>query len=89
MVVPDEFLDRGTNAYRQGDFASAVIDLQAAAQGFMSSDNIREYVSSGKFANLDKLEKALVYLALSQSRLGRETGSAGDALLKLLFRNAR
>ena len=80
---PETFLDRGTNAYRQGDFASAVIDLQAAAQGYMSSENMQRYVSTGKFENLDKLEESLVYLALAQSRLGREA-DARDTILRLI-----
>ena len=80
---PDAFLDRGTSAYRQGDFPSAAIDLQAAVQAYMSSENMRRYVNTGKFENLDKLEQALVYLALAQSKLGRE-GEARDTILRLI-----
>jgi hypothetical protein len=83
VTTPDGFLERGTTAFRSGDYGSAVIDLQAAAQGYMSPENMQRYVNTGKFENLDKLEEALVYLALSQSKLGRE-GDARETILRLM-----
>ncbi len=83
VTSPGGFLERGTTAFRSGDYGSAVIDLQAAAQGYMSPENMQRYVNTGKFENLDKLEEALVYLALSQSKLGRE-GDARETILRLM-----
>lgn len=54
---PEASLDLGMRAFRAGDYASAVVDLQAAADGFGPG------VSH---------QTALVYLALAQFRLGRE-----------------
>jgi len=82
-ATPDALLDRGMTAYRSGDYSSAVTDLQAAAQAFLSPDKMQAYVNSGKFEGLDKFESALVYLALAQSRLGREA-DARETILRLM-----
>ena len=83
QATPDSLLQRGTSAYRSGDFSSAVTDLQAAAQGFLSPDKMQTYVNTGKFEQLDKFETALVYLALAQSKLGREA-DARETILRLI-----
>lgn len=83
QASPDSLLERGTAAYRSGDYASAVTDLQAAAQGFLSPEKMQAYVNTGKFEHLDKFETALVYLALSQSKLGREA-DARETILRLM-----
>ncbi|HYR27067.1 MAG TPA: hypothetical protein VEU30_01290, partial [Thermoanaerobaculia bacterium] len=82
-ATPDALLDRGMTAYRSGDYSSAVTDLQAAAQAYLSPDKMQAYVNSGKFEGLDKFESALVYLALAQSRLGREA-DARETILRLM-----
>lgn len=80
--APEPLLERGVASFRAGDFASAVKDLDAAAQGYLAPEQMQTYVNTGQMANLDKLETALVYLALAHSRLGNEPG-ARDAILRL------
>ena len=81
--TPDALLERGMTAYRAADYSSAVTDLQAAAQAFLSPDKMQTYVNTGSFEGLDKFETSLVYLALSQSRLGREA-DARETILRLM-----
>lgn len=54
---PDASLDLGMRAFRAADYASAVVDLQAAADAYASGPSY---------------QTALVYLALAQFRLDRE-----------------
>ena len=81
-ITPESLLDRGVRAYKSGDYSSAVTDLQAAAQGFLSPEQMQAYVNTGRFERLQSFEKALVYLALAQFRLGRED-DARETLLRL------
>ncbi|MBK5259553.1 MAG: hypothetical protein JJE51_08160 [Thermoanaerobaculia bacterium] len=80
---PVSMLERGVASYRAGDFAAAAKDLDAAAHGFLSPELMQSYVNTGQMANLDKLETALVYLALAHARLGDEP-RARDAILRLV-----
>ena len=82
-VTPETLLSLGLQAYRNGDFVSAVTDLQAAAQGFLSPEQMQSYVNTGKFERLQSFESALVYLALAQFRLGRED-DARETILRLM-----
>ena len=68
----DQLLQRGVECYRAAKYGDAVTDLSAAAQAFLAPEKMQAYVSSGKFENLGPLETALVYLALAQSRQGRD-----------------
>jgi hypothetical protein len=81
-ITPESLLDRGLRAYKSGDYSSAVTDLQASAQGFLSPEQMQAYVNTGKFDRLQSFEKSLVYLALSQFHLGRED-DARETLLRL------
>ena len=81
-VTPESRLALGINAYKSGDFTSAVVDLQAAAQGFLSPEQMQSYVNTGRFERLQSFETALVYLALSQMRLDRED-DARETLMRL------
>lgn len=81
-VTPESLLDRGVGAYRSGDYASAVTDLQAAAQGFLSPEQMQSYVNTGRFEQLQSFETTLAYLALAQFRLGRED-DARETLVRL------
>ncbi|MGZ8779676.1 MAG: tetratricopeptide repeat protein [Thermoanaerobaculia bacterium] len=67
--TPESRLALGLTAYRAGDYASAITDLQAS-------------VNAGGFAEHRSLEMALVYLALAQMRMNREE-DARDSLLRL------
>ena len=82
QITPESLLDRGLRAYKAGDYSSAVTDLQASAQGFLSPEQMQAYVNTGKFDRLQSFEKSLVYLALAQFRLGRED-DARETLLRL------
>lgn len=82
-ATPEALLDLGLRAFRSGDYTSAVVDLQGAAQGFLSPAQMESYVNTGKFEQLREFETALVYLALSQFRLGRED-DARETILRLV-----
>lgn len=81
-ITPESLLDRGLRAYKSGDYSSAVTDLQASAQGFLSPEQMQAYVNTGKFDRLQSFETSLVYLALAQFRLGRED-DARETLVRL------
>ena len=81
-VSPDALLDRGIASYKRTDFQSAVVDLQAAAQAFLSPEQMQAYVNTGRFERLRAFETSLVYLALSQFRLGRED-DARETIVRL------
>lgn len=81
-VTPESRLALGLTAYKAGDFTSAITDLQAAAQGFLSPEQMQAYVNTGRFDRLQSFETALVYLALAQMRLNRED-DARETLLRL------
>jgi hypothetical protein len=76
-------LERGLANYRSGNYHEAVTDLQAAAQGFLTPEDMRSYVESGKLPTLSQFETALVYLAMAQTRLGRED-DARSTILRLV-----
>lgn len=82
-ITAVKLLDRGVTSYRAGQFENAASDLKASTQAFLSQENMENYVNSGTFANLDKLETALIYLTLAQSKLGR-TDDARETVLRLL-----
>ena len=82
-VAPDALLERGLASYRSGRYSDATVDLDSAAKTLLSQEQMQTYVSTGKFPSLDKLETALVYLALAQSKLGHDDQSR-DAVLRLL-----
>lgn len=79
---PDALLQRGIDSYRADDFAAAVLDLQAAAQMYLSPERMQAYVNTGRFEHLQSFEKALVYLTLAQYRLGREN-DARETVVRL------
>lgn len=78
----DQLLQRGVERYRAAKYGDAVTDLSAAAQAFLAPEKMQAYVSSGSFENLGQLETALVYLALAQSRQGRDD-DARAAILRI------
>lgn len=80
---PESLLELGLRAFRAGDYASAVVDLQAAAQGFLSPAQMQEYVNTGKFDRLEQFETSLVYLTIAQFRSGRED-DARETILRLV-----
>jgi hypothetical protein len=81
-VTPESLLERGIAAYKKADYPSAITDLQAAAQGFLSPEQMQAYVNTGRFERLQSFETSLVYLALSQMRLSRED-DARETLMRL------
>jgi hypothetical protein len=68
---PEEFLARGQDHYRAGRYTEAVSDLRAAADAFLTPEQMRAYVNTGRFDSLPKFETAVIYLALSYAKLGR------------------
>ena len=81
-VTADALLQRGREHFRGGRYAEAAVDLAAAAQQYLSSEEMNAYVQTGRFAKLAQFETALVYLALAHSRLGHEE-EARQAVLRL------
>ena len=81
-VSPDALLDRGIASYKRTDYQSAVVDLQAAAQAFLSPEQMQAYVNTGRFERLRAFETSLVYLALAQFRLERED-DARETIVRL------
>jgi hypothetical protein len=79
----EPLLQRGIDKYRAARYAEAVVDLESAAKAFLSPEQMQTYVNTGTFANLDRLETALVYLALAQAKLGRDE-EAREAILRLV-----
>lgn len=78
---PEVSLELGMRAFRAGDYASAVVDLGAAAS--ISSADWQTYVARRQTDRLQSFEMALVYLALAQFRLGGED-DAHQTILRLL-----
>ncbi|HEU4887265.1 MAG TPA: tetratricopeptide repeat protein [Thermoanaerobaculia bacterium] len=70
-ATPEASLELGLRAFRAGDYASARIDLGAATAAVSLAD-LQTYVEAGQLDRLQSFETALVYLALSQFRLGSE-----------------
>lgn len=79
---PDALVQRGLDSYRAARYQDAANDLNAAAQAFLSADQMQKYVDTGRFENLARLETALVYLALAESKLKNDS-AARDAILRL------
>jgi hypothetical protein len=82
-MTPDALVQRGIESYRSGKMTDAATDLEAAAQGFLSQEQMQNYVNTGTFPNLDRLETALIYLTLAQSKLGHDD-QAREAILRLV-----
>ncbi|HSP14692.1 MAG TPA: hypothetical protein VLV78_08065 [Thermoanaerobaculia bacterium] len=82
-MTPDALLQRGVASYRAGRDADATADLDAAAKAMLSQEQMQTYVNTGRFPAIDKLETALVYLTLAQSKLGHED-QAREAVQRLL-----
>ncbi len=82
-MTPDALLQRGLAGYRAGNYSDAAVDLDAAAKALLSQEQMQNYVNTGKFPSLDKLETALVYLTLAQTKLGHED-QAREAVQRLL-----
>lgn len=73
---PDELLQRGQDDYRAGRYTQAVTELRSASEAFLTPEQMRTYVNTGKFETLPKFETAIVYLALSYAKLGRDADAS-------------
>lgn len=76
-------LQRGITNFRSASYASAITDLQSASRQLLGQQQMREYVDTGTLPTLPEYETALVYLALAQSRLGRDE-DARNTVLQLM-----
>ena len=74
--APDEILQRGRDSFRTGHYEDAVKDLTAAADAFLSPAQVQTYVTTGQLPSLDKFETAVVYLAMTYSKMGKDTEAA-------------
>ena len=82
-MSPDALLQRGRDNYRSGNYAQAVDDLRAAADGFLSPAQMQTYVNTGRLETLDRFETAMVYLAMSYTKMGREQ-DAREPLMRIV-----
>jgi hypothetical protein len=71
-ATPEAQFDLGMRAFRAADYASAIVDLRSASEGFAAAAGRAE-----------SYETTLVYLALAQFRAGREDESR-DTILRLV-----
>ena len=71
-VSPDDLIARGRASYDAGRYADAARDLSAAADAIVTPAQMQQYVTGGKFESLPKFETAIIYLALSYAKLGRD-----------------
>jgi len=74
--APDDLLQRGRDSYRSGHYADAIKNLSAAADAFLSPAQVHAYVTTGQLPSLDKFETAIIYLALSYSKMGKDADAA-------------
>src|ERR1700687_5093910 len=74
--APDAILQRGRDSFRSGHYEDAVKDLTAAADAFLSPAQVQTYVTTGQLPSLDKFETAVVYLAMTYSKMGKDTDAA-------------
>jgi tetratricopeptide (TPR) repeat protein len=81
-ATPEASLELGMRAFRAGDYASARVDLEAAAAAVPPSE-LPTDVAAGQMDRLQSFETALVYLALAQFRLGGEDESR-QTIVRLL-----
>ncbi len=68
----DDLLARGRTSYQAGRYAEAINDLRAAADAILTPAQMQSYVNNGKFESLPAFETAVIYLALSYAKLGRD-----------------
>src|SRR5437588_2171369 len=71
-VSPDDLIARGRASYDAARYADAVRDLSAAADAIVAPAQMQQYVGAGKFESLPKFETAIIYLAMSYAKLGRD-----------------
>ena len=71
-VSPDDLIARGRASYDAGRYADAARDLSAAADAIVAPAQMQQYVTGGKLDSLPKFETAVIYLALSYAKLGRD-----------------
>lgn len=69
---PNELAAEGKDAFRAGRYGDAIAKLESAAGGYLSPEQVRAYVNSGKLPAIESLETTLVYLAVAYARTGRE-----------------
>jgi tetratricopeptide (TPR) repeat protein len=78
----DDLLLHGRKELRAGRYAEAAKDLGAAAEAFLTPQQITAYVRSGHYDALADYETALVYLTMADLKLGR-VGDARAALRQI------
>ena len=79
----DPVLQRGIESYRAGKYAEAVTDLRAAADALLTPEQMRTYVSTGRFESLANFETAVIYLTMSYAKLGKNA-EAREQVQRLL-----
>ena len=83
VLSSDHLLERGKEEFRAARYDAAADDLRAAASALVGPDERQLYIDTGRMPSLPQFEEALVYLALSNAKLGREL-EVRDAVERLL-----
>ena len=74
----DPVLQRGIENYRAGRYAEAATDLRSAADALLTPEQMRTYVSTGRFESLANFETAVIYLTMAYAKLGKDDESKKD-----------
>jgi len=82
VLNSEHLLQRGKEEFRAASYEAAADDLRAAASALVGPDERQLYIDTGRMPSLPQFEEALVYLALSNAKLGREL-EARDAVERL------
>jgi tetratricopeptide (TPR) repeat protein len=83
VTAVDPVLQRGIENYRAGRTAEAVTDLRSAADALLTPEQMRTYVSTGRFESLANFETAVVYLTMAYAKLGKDA-EAREQIQRLL-----
>ena len=78
----DDLLLSGRRELRTGRYADAVKDLGAAANAFLTPQQVQKYIRTGHYEALADYEEALVYLTIADMKLGR-AADARDAVRRI------
>jgi hypothetical protein len=79
----DPVLQRGIENYRAGRYAEAATDLRSAADALLTPEQMRTYVSTGRFESLANFETAVICLTMAYAKLGKDA-EAREQVQRLL-----
>lgn len=78
----DDLFLHGHKELRAGRYADAAKDFAAAADAYLTPQQVADYIRSGHYDALADYETALVYLTIADMKLGR-AADARDAVRRI------